>query len=203
MKSIMRVLAVFLALLGLIIPPSTLLADENGGGYYGLGSSEKRGPGGGHGRGTGSNGGQGNRTPRFNGNQGGGGSYNGPQFSRTHHQPVPIFQYHNRFNDSRNYFRIVPNRFIYRNTWIRWYVPGLYGYTLYGGYPYYAYNGYLYRYSYLDTCTYYLVDDSYNYVVDTFSYYACNLGYDMCAEARDDLNASVGYYRYFCSERYQ
>jgi hypothetical protein len=46
------------------------------------------------------------------------------------------------------------------------------------------------------------VDDYSNRVIDSFPTYACNLGYDMCADARDDLNSRIGYDRYFCSERY-
>jgi hypothetical protein len=30
----------------------------------------------------------------------------------------------------------------------------------------------------------------------------CNIGYDTCAQQRDELNHQVGFNRYFCSERY-
>ncbi|TDJ04088.1 MAG: hypothetical protein E2O68_08820 [Deltaproteobacteria bacterium] len=70
------------------------------------------------------------------------------------------------------------------------------------GYPYFAYNGYIGRYSNRDLCNYELVDSETRSTVESYQGQICNIGYDTCAQQRDEMNSQVNSNRYFCSERY-
>ena len=74
------------------------------------------------------------------------------------------------------------------------------GYWDIGGYPYYVYQGYRYRYDPVDYCQYQLVDSETYYTVTNYAVQACSVAYDACAIDRDSLNNSVGAERYFCAE---
>lgn len=109
---------------------------------------------------------------------------------------------YNRYWSFSDYYRTIPYRNIYWNTWVRYRVSYNNGFHWYNGYPYFVYNGYLHRYSTQDSCNYELVDGFNNSTVRTYgTYYSCQSAYDQCALDRDNYNYSSNDYRYFCSER--
>ena len=119
------------------------------------------------------------------------------------HRPGRNFRRHRRFYGPRRFFNYLPSRYIYLNRWVRYGSECYDGQYYYQNYPWYCSDGYLHRYSHLDDCNYHLVDLRSNEVVESFSNYACNTGYDLCADLRDSMNEQVGDGRYFCSERYR
>ena len=76
------------------------------------------------------------------------------------------------------------------------------GYIWHSGYPYFAYNGYIHRYSNRDICNFELVDSQSRQTVESYQGQICNIGYDTCAQQRDEMNSQENSYKYFCSERY-
>ncbi|EQC47704.1 hypothetical protein M900_A0252 [Bacteriovorax sp. Seq25_V] len=116
-----------------------------------------------------------------------------PNRTYTHHTT--------RYYSSRDYQRNYRN-YVYQNRWLRITVGYSNGYYYYNDYPFYVYNGYSHRYSYYDNCDYELVDSYTNRVERTFYSYSCAMGYDMCADVRDDLNDYEWDNRYFCAEKY-
>jgi hypothetical protein len=101
----------------------------------------------------------------------------------------------------RDYYRNIPQRYIYR-TWIQMPVADHYndGYWEIGGYPYYVYEGYGYRYNPVETCQYQLVDGEDYKVAITYNENACDFAYNECAQDRDQFNTEVGMDRFFCAE---
>jgi hypothetical protein len=124
-------------------------------------------------------------------------SYHSPWYDIPHH-PV-------RWYTTRQWCYTLPYRFLYWDSWVRYRIPDISwvnGYRYHNDYPYYVNNGYMHRYSTVDTCDYELVDGTSNQVVQTFHGITCNQGYDRCAQYRDEWNQQVGDYQYFCSEKF-
>ncbi len=117
---------------------------------------------------------------------------------------IPFYNIHihvGMWPSVRHYGYTLPYRSIYWDSWIRDRVTYQDGYY-YDTYPYYVFNGYRHRYSNVDRCDYELVDGYSNQTVTTFNSYNCNVGYDACAQMRDQYNRNDRSYRYFCSERF-
>jgi hypothetical protein len=126
------------------------------------------------------------------------------RYTRYTHVPYRRYQSHTRrYLRIRDYHYTVPYRYVYWNTWLRWRISYNDGYRWYMDYPYFVYNGYLHRYSHIDTCNYDLVDSYDNTTYRSFGGYTCATGYDLCADLRDSLNWQRSEYRYFCSERFE
>jgi hypothetical protein len=124
------------------------------------------------------------------------------RYSRYNHSPYRnIPRGHYTYHSPRDFFRTVPYRNIYWNHWLRWRVNYANGYYWSNDYPWFVYNGFQHRYSDQDVCNYELVDGRANQTMDTFYGQYCNVGYDRCAQARDNANYQAGEYRYFCSEK--
>ncbi len=87
--------------------------------------------------------------------------------------------------------RVVPNVNI-----------GFNGLVTYNQYPYFAFNGYLHRYSTVDTCNYQLVNKLGHSVVRNFAG-VCSNGYNSCAAVRDGLNYRARSFQFFCAETYR
>lgn|GEM_PF-3742991 len=131
-----------------------------------------------------------------------GGGRGGRRYRSSRHRPYRGFRTSRRFYGNRGFYNWLPYRYIYLNRWVR-YNNNCYNGSFYNnGYSWYCNNGYLHRYSYQDSCNYYLVDLKTNKVVESFGQYACNTGYDLCADMRNNMNAQAGDNRYFCSEQY-
>ena len=92
--------------------------------------------------------------------------------------------------------------YVYAQKWLRVTLALANGYHYFNNYPYFVYNGYRHRYSNYDTCNYELVDAYTNTVHRTYHSYSCSVGYDLCADLRDDLNEYEWDNRYFCAEKY-
>ena len=117
---------------------------------------------------------------------------------RAHHYSR---RHRRQYRLSRDYHRTIPFRFIYWGSWVRFRMSVNDGFRWHNEYPYYAYNGYLHRYSNLDQCEYELVDGYNNRTIRSYSG-TCAISYDRCAEYRDHKNYEEYGYRYFCSERF-
>ena len=63
------------------------------------------------------------------------------------------------------------------------------GYIWHSSYPYFAYNGYIHRYSNRDICNFELVDSQSRQTVESYQGQICNIGYDTCAQQRDLMNS--------------
>lgn len=123
-------------------------------------------------------------------------------YRRYTHRPNRDYRNHNtRWSNSRDYFRAVDRRYVYRNFWLRVVLNVFDGYHWHNQYPFYVYRGVAHRYSHFDNCNYELVDSYTDRTYDTFYNYSCATGYDLCADLRDELNDYEYGYRYFCSER--
>jgi hypothetical protein len=143
------------------------------------------------------------------GGQAGNGPYNpnpghyngGTPYNGYHHTPYyPPYANYNRYYTPYDYYRTVPNNYVYLN-WILFMNSGYGpGYVIINNYPYYIYNNYQYRYSPYDNCNYELVDSYTNQAVQNFWGVTCNQGYDQCAYQRDNMNYYDNYNRYFCAE---
>lgn len=121
-------------------------------------------------------------------------------YRRNNHAPYRRFRsHHNRYNSRRSFNRSLNRRNVFRNRWVRWATNYNNGYY-WDNYPFFVYNGYRHRYSSVDRCDYELVDSYDEETVREFSGYSCNVGYDRCAEVRDDWNYDEEDNRYFCSE---
>jgi hypothetical protein len=121
-------------------------------------------------------------------------------FRRNTHAPYRRFRtHHNRYNSRRAFNRSLNRSHVYRNRWVRWATNYNNGYY-WDNYPFFVYNGYRHRYSNVDRCDYELVDSYDEETVRDFSGYSCNVGYDRCAEVRDEYNYDEEENRYFCSE---
>ena len=122
------------------------------------------------------------------------------------HSPYGYIPRHrSRWNSTRYYSYHIPYRFLYWDTWIRYRIPTttwVNGYRYWDNYPYYIYNGYLHRYSDIDTCDYELVDAYSNQVIRTYHNMSCNRGYDQCSVDRSYYNRDYQDYRFFCSEKF-
>ncbi len=119
------------------------------------------------------------------------------------HTPYRRYRRHTRrWRTPRSYHYTIPYRYIYWDRWIRWSIGYGNGYHWHNDYPYFVYNGYLHRYSHLDNCDYELVDSYTNTSYRSYLGYTCSVGYDLCADLRDDLNDSEYDHRYFCSEEF-
>lgn len=119
-----------------------------------------------------------------------------------HHSPYYGSISHSiRYYSPYDYYRNIPYRYVYWDSWIRWGVSYNDGFFYMDSYPYFVYNGYRHRYSQIDTCDYELVDGWDNRTVATFHGRSCNQGYDMCADQRDEMNYRAYDSRYFCAER--
>ncbi len=176
-------------------------------------------------RGSSSSSGSSSSGPRYNPNPGSnsgtvitnpGPRYNPTRYSPPRHQNapgavlvrrtvthIPRTVIHNgpiRYTTPRDYHILVSRRYVYRR-WIQEPVVFSYsnGYWDIGGYPYYVYRGYRYRYDPVDVCQYELVDGSDYSTVKTYTE-ACSVAYDKCAVERDTLNTTLGMERYFCAE---
>lgn len=126
-----------------------------------------------------------------------------PNYRVYRHVPDRSYTSHRtRYYNPRDYQRSYSN-YIYLNRWLRISIGYSNGYYYYSDYPYFVYNGYSHRYSSYDNCNYELVDSYSNSVERTFYSYTCSMGYDMCADLRDDLNEYQWDNRYFCAERYE
>jgi hypothetical protein len=126
----------------------------------------------------------------------------GIRYSYYRHRAYNYSRRHNlRFRHWRDYHRTIPFKFIYWGSWIRYRMSVNDGFVWRDGYPYFAYNGYLHRYSNWDKCEYALVDGYNNTTVRTYGGY-CATAYDRCADRRDDKNYDEYGYRYFCSEKF-
>ncbi len=126
-----------------------------------------------------------------------------PRYSSYRHTPNRTYTSHTtRYYSSRDYQRNYRN-YVYQNRWLRITIGHSNGYYFYNDYPFYVYNGYSHRYSNYDNCDYELVDSYTNRVERTFYAYSCSMGYDMCADQRDDLNDYEWDNRYFCAEKYE
>ncbi|RZF21428.1 hypothetical protein DAY19_07005 [Halobacteriovorax vibrionivorans] len=124
-------------------------------------------------------------------------------YRRYRHTPYRDHVRHNRrWYTTRDYHRTIRPIYVYNNRWLRVRVSYSDGYWYGSDYPYFIYNGYRHRYSSYDTCNYELVDSYTDHVEQTFYSYTCSVGYDICADLRDDLNYYQNDYRYFCAERY-
>jgi hypothetical protein len=127
-------------------------------------------------------------------------------YSYYYHSPWYEIPTHTvRWPSTRSWCYTLPYRFLYWDSWVRYRTPDVSwsdGYRSWNNYPYYNYNGYIHRYSNVDSCDYELVDGQTNQVVQQFHGQTCNQGYDYCAQTRDDYNRSSNDYRYFCSERF-
>lgn len=92
-------------------------------------------------------------------------------------------------------------------TWILEPAPFYYndGYYFMDNYDWYCYQGYRFRYSDVDPCTYDLLDVRTNTTLQSFENMTCKEAYDKCAEARDVLTKNPDYYDpkdyYVCAER--
>lgn len=108
-----------------------------------------------------------------------------------------------RFRRTHNYYNWVLRRHprYVRTNWVMYPTLRSNGF-FYHNYPYFVFNGYQHRYSAFDYCNYELVDGFDDYVVESFGSRICSVGYDMCADARDDLNYYESSNRYYCAESY-
>lgn len=108
-----------------------------------------------------------------------------------------------RYRNTRDYVRVVPRNYVYRNRWVRWNDGRYDGIFWENDYPYFGHRGYRYRYSPVEYCDYDLVDDYSDQVFERFYGMTCQDAYDYCADLRDDLNFSEPYgNRFFCAEAY-
>jgi hypothetical protein len=131
--------------------------------------------------------------------------------SRPNYRPYRHTVYNNpyanrvRFLRPNLYHRTLPYSCLYAGRWVMC-RSSIYndGYYTLGGYPYFVYNGYQYRYSSYDTCQYDLVDGDTNTVAQRSPQgLSCNRAYDLCATNRDNLNSRYSRYKYFCAESFQ
>ncbi len=122
-------------------------------------------------------------------------------FTRYWHRPYKYIHNHTvRYTTPYNFYLSVPTIHIYKY-WIRYRVPFISGYRRIDDYPHYIHLGYSHRYSKLDDCNYQLINNYSDEIIDSFSGQKCNESYDLCAEARDNLNYdNLNNNLYFCSE---
>jgi len=131
--------------------------------------------------------------------------YRGPRrrYSRYRHRPYRRWRsHHSRWYYPYYYYNSIPYHYVWWNYWVRYPYQYPDGYIWHSSYPYFAYNGYLHRYSNVDICNYELVDATSKQTVESYHGQICNVGYDICAQQRDEMNYQSSNYRYFCSERY-
>lgn len=122
-----------------------------------------------------------------------------------HHKPLKKIKNTQEihYESPMHYHYTIHPVFIYRGLWIRYYFIHDDGYFFYNGYPYFVYHNHLHRYSTNDTGFYDLVDSITDEVYATFYGQNTKESYDRAAVVRDLLNNEEGYYRYFCSERFE
>lgn len=124
-----------------------------------------------------------------------------PVPNRPIRRPRPVVRHHRvRYQTPRDYIRVVPRTYVYRDRWVRWNDSRIDGIYWENDYPVYTYRGFRYRYSPVEMCDYELVDEYTGQVFERFYGMSCQDSYDYCADLRDDLNFSEYADRYFCAE---
>ncbi len=77
------------------------------------------------------------------------------------------------------------------------------GYHYINNYPFYIHNGYRHRYSNVETCNYQLVDKNTHSVQGRYNNNLCSVGYNSCANERDNMNNQFQENKYFCAENFK
>ena len=79
---------------------------------------------------------------------------------------------------------------------------GFNGFVTYNQYPYFAFNGYLHRYSAVDTCNYQLINTLGQVAVRNYVG-LCNVSYNQCAAVRDGFNYRARSFQFVCAETFR